>query len=156
MMKGKSELPIIIVDTREQLPYKFIASKRCAGCKVETLNAGDYSIEGMQGTIVVERKKDIDELRGNLGKNRDRFERELQRMVDSGIKFKFIVVEDYYSSIWKRGFSRMNPMAVFESILALELKYDVRFIFCGTRKMGHTITRSLLLRAYDYKKKGLI
>lgn len=148
--------PIIIVDTREKQPYKFKKSDSCAGMKVEKLDFGDYQVEGHPNLICIERKKSVNELYGNLGKNRKRFEAELQRMVDAGCKFRYIIIEDYYSSIFKNPFSIMKPIVVFESITALELKYGVHFIFCGNRKMAHRIARSFLIKAWNYRTKGII
>lgn len=146
--------PKIIVDTREQKPHKFHKSKNCLGMEQKKLDFGDYTIEGLENFIIIERKQSIDELCGNIGKNRKRFEKELERM--QVCRYRFIVVEDYLSSIYRRTFSRMKPNAVFETIWAWELKYDVRFIFAGTRKMAHKIIRSLLLRAHKYKEEGKI
>lgn len=143
-----------MVDSREKSPYKFNKCKNCAGCETSKLDYGDYQIKGMPELIAIERKKDVIELGGNLGKKRERFERELQRMQSA--KFRFIVVEDYWSSIFRLRYSRIHPNALFESIIALELKYGVHFIFAGNRAMAHKITRSLLLRAYKYKSEGKI
>ena len=148
-----SILPTIIVDTREQHPFEVIATERCAGMESIKLDCGDYAIKDHLDLIVIERKKGVDELTGNFGANRERFERELELM--KNIRFKYIVVEDYWSSIFKPSFSRMPPNVIFESIFALELKYNVHFIFAGSRTMAHNITRSLLLRAYKYKMEGV-
>lgn len=147
-------LPTIIVDTREQEPFEFRATDRCAGSESSKLDCGDYAIKDHTELIVIERKKGVDELCGNFGANRERFERELERM--KTIRFKYVVVEDYWSSIFKPSYSRMPPNVIFESIFALELKYGIHFIFAGSRTMAHNITRSLLLRAYKYKMEGIL
>lgn len=149
-----SSLPTIIVDTREQEPYEFRESANCAGCESIKLDSGDYGLKGLPNLITIERKKSVEELCGNFGANRERFERELERM--KPVKFKYIVVEDYWSSIFKPHFSNMPPNVIFESIFALELKYNIHFIFAGTRSMAHNIVRSLLLRAHKYHVKGII
>lgn len=152
--KTISKLPTIIVDTREQEPYEFKATEHCAGFIVEKLDCGDYGLKECPNLIVVERKKSVDELCGNFGINRERFERELERMKE--VKLKYIVVEDYWSSIFKPHFSHMPANVIFESIFALELKYNIHFIFAGTRSMAHNIVRVLLLRAYKYHVGGII
>jgi DNA excision repair protein ERCC-4 len=81
---------MIVVDTREQTPYLF--DKADIITHVDTLPIGDYSIQGFQDRVAVERKT-LDDLVGCLvGKNRDRFERELQkgRYLDLFV----VVVED--------------------------------------------------------------
>ncbi len=146
--------PIIIIDSREQKPYAFRSCASCAGYEIKKLDYGDYQLKDLPKLIVIERKQNMVELAGNLGKGRDRFERELTRM--RICKFKFVIVEDYYSSIWNNLYGKMNPNAMFESIIALELKYDTRFKFVGKREMGHKITCSLLLKAFKYYMEGKI
>ena len=148
----KSDKPIIIIDTREQDPYKFRASSSVDSVVHEKLDHGDYSIKGYEHLITIERKKNVDEIAGNLGKHRARFERELERMQSS--KRRYIVIEDHWSSIYnKKRFSRVHPNAIFESILALSMKYHVHVIFAGSRKTAHKIVRSLLLRAFKYREE---
>ena len=118
---------------------------------IEKLDFGDYAIKDHPTLITIERKASCIELCGNIGKYRERFERELQRMIDAGVKHRFIVVEDYWSSCVKRQrFSKMPPNVLFESVMTLTLKYDIQFIFAGTHEMAQKITRSLLLKAYKY------
>lgn len=154
----KNKLPTIIRDTREKPDhgFKFIASKNCEGMIVEKLDFGDYALKGYPEVICIERKASVLELCTNLGKERARFERELQRMVDANVRWRFVIVEDYWSSTTKRQrFSKMPPDVVFESIIALMLKYDVQFIFAGNHKQAHRIARSLLIKAYKYHLEGL-
>ena len=48
------ELPVIIIDSREQIPYEF------EGSQVGTLKSGDYSLDGFQDRVAVERKSKAD------------------------------------------------------------------------------------------------
>lgn len=68
-------IPRIIIDTREQLPYAF------DGYDVlrNGLKTGDYSIEGHEDRVCVERKSKADAW-GVVGGGRKRFVRELERM----------------------------------------------------------------------------
>ena len=65
--------PVIVVDTREQKPYRFTR------CQVKTLPTGDYSLVGLEDCIAIERKSAAD-LAGSLGAGRTRFRRELERL----------------------------------------------------------------------------
>jgi hypothetical protein len=84
-VKGKAKpCPfMIIVDTREQKPFEFrgIDDHRGHVLEVATtrrkLDAGDYSILGLEQEIAVERKTKPD-MYGTAGKGRDRFEREIE------------------------------------------------------------------------------
>lgn len=141
----------MIRDSREKRGYKFTASKHFAGTITEKLDAGDYSIKGLEGYIVIERKETIDELCSNLGKERARFFREIERM--KGVKHKYIVIEDYASSVFKPRFSGMSSSSILGSLTSLMLKHDVHVIFAGTERVAKEIVRKLLLKAWDYYKQ---
>lgn len=132
--------PRIIQDTREKQAvnldiygYETVIAK---------LDVGDYSVEGMESQIFIERKASTGELSNNLGKKKDVFFRELERAKD--IPFKYIVCEFSYDDILcfpenskippaKRRFVRMNPGFIISSINKIQEKYDVVFYFCGSK-----------------------
>lgn len=144
--------PTIIIDTREQEPYRFRASATVEAVVHEKLDHGDYSIKGYEHLISIERKKSVDEIAANLGRHRERFKSELERMQKSARRY--IVIEDHWSSIHnKKRFSKVHPNAIFESIIAMAMKYNVHVYFAGSRKNAHRIVRSLLLRAWKYREE---
>jgi ERCC4-type nuclease len=65
----------IVVDTREQAPLRFGAWPTVAA----GLRTGDYSIEGFEDRVAVERKG-LSDLFTCVGRERPRFERELVRL----------------------------------------------------------------------------
>lgn len=151
------ELPTIIKDSREKEGhgFHFRKSDNCDGMIVEKLDYGDYAIKDYDRIVIIERKQNVVELCGNIGKYRERFESELQRMVDANVLRKYIVIEDYWSSVVKKQrYSRMHPNSIFESIIALQVKYDIPFLFCGTHEMSQRVTRSILLKTWKYYKEG--
>jgi hypothetical protein len=86
-------------DQQEKAPYGFesIPGRGASQgyrqvAKVETkhLATGDYSIIGLEDRVVVERKSLVD-LYGTLGKGRERFEREFERM--TAMDFANVVIE---------------------------------------------------------------
>jgi Lhr-like helicase len=80
---------VIIQDTHEKTPWDltFYGFQQVA----RHLVTGDYSVEGLEDAIVIERKKTPAELAKNLGYERDRFERELLRMED--YRFRYLICE---------------------------------------------------------------
>lgn len=65
--------PTILIDTREQSPLKFTRfSNWIAETKRKKLTVGDYSIEGMESILTVERKS-LSDLITTLMQNRTRF-----------------------------------------------------------------------------------
>lgn len=156
MAKKKTNKPRITVirDTREHPGHGYIfkATATCTGTVVQKLDFGDYSLQvgdvSLEDYVIIERKKSIEELCGNLGKNRARFIREMERMAH--VHHKFIVVEDYASSVFKRHFSRMSSSSVLGSIVSLMMKYNVQIIFAGNEKFARMIVYKILTKAHDY------
>jgi len=49
--------PIVLVDTREKYPFNFSRFPNwIAASKKQALKAGDYSVEGMESLLILERK----------------------------------------------------------------------------------------------------
>ena len=81
----------VIKDTREQNGYYFSKFNTCAGMIERKLDTGDYSIEGLEDKICVERKGCVEEVAINLGKQKRAFMNEIERM--KSFPHKFIVLE---------------------------------------------------------------
>ncbi len=134
---------VIAVDTREQKPYRFPRSE------VKTLPTGDYSIVGLEDQVAVERKTKEDAY-ASLGQERERFERELRRL--SALDYAAIVVETTLPDFLKApAFSRMNPKAAANSIIAWSVKYRVCVFFAGDRAHGNALTQRLLEKYWRYR-----
>lgn len=130
----------IICDTREQNPYDF---KRF---QVEVtragLKTGDYSLPGLEALAAVERKA-LDDLISCLTVGRDRFERELDRA--RGMACFAVVVESSMEDVARHRYaSRMDPHAALQSVLAFQVRYNVPFIWAGSRQGGEYVTHWML------------
>ena len=68
---------ILLKDTREQTPYTF--ERWSVSVQTSGLITGDYSLLGFKDKIAIERKSLDDLVSCLLGKNRERFEKELTR-----------------------------------------------------------------------------
>ena len=67
---------VCLVDSREQNPLSLDPLRT----QPATLPTGDYSVKGLEHIVCIERKS-LDDLLGCVGRERERFERELQRML---------------------------------------------------------------------------
>jgi ERCC4-type nuclease len=135
--------PVVAIDTREQKPYRF------PRCEVKTLPTGDYSIVGLEDRIAIERKTK-DDAYSSLGQGRARFERELERL--SRFDYAAIVIETSLPDFLRApAFSRMNPKAAANSIIAWSVKYRVCVFFAGDRLHGNALTRQLLDKFWRYQ-----
>ncbi len=139
--------PTILIDSREQRPYEFQVPS-----KVEALPTGDYSLEGLELSIAVERKE-LNDLIGCLTTDRGRFEKELLR--GRALDFFCLVIESSLSDIAKGHYrSKMNPAAAVQSLMAFSIRYRLPIFFCETRNHAQRITESLLLKyAREVEKK---
>jgi ERCC4-type nuclease len=133
----------IICDSREQDGFEneFKAPTRVAGLKT-----CDYTIDGFQDDIGIERKS-MDDLIACLGKQRDRFERELVRARD--FQYSAVIVEGTFADLCQGNYiSKFNPKSAVESISAFEIRYRIPFLFCGTQALAARKCESLLRKYY--------
>jgi len=141
-----AEGPVIVIDTREQLPYRFERSV------VKKLDQGDYSIEGLEHLVAVERKSKVDAY-GTIGRGRERFERELERLAH--LEYAAIVIEcslpDFLEPPPQ---SRLHPRAAVCSLLAWSVKYGVHVFFAGDRRHAQAVTFKLLEKFHKYYQAG--
>jgi ERCC4-type nuclease len=122
----------IVVDSREQMPFTFHHEKY-VGTVVEagTLDTGDYSLVGLTDRIAVERKS-LPDLVACLGRERERFERELQRA--AALDAFCVVIECSWAELASGRFkSQMNAHSACQSVLAFTCRYRIPFLFSGSR-----------------------
>lgn len=146
-MAKKPEPPLpIVIDSREQQPYDY------PGAVVMALRSGDYSLFGYENRMAIERKTLADAY-SSLGGGRQRFERELERL--SEMDYAAIVIEATLEEFLKApAFSKMNPKAAMNSLLAWSVKYHVCVFFAGNRRYGQTLTLRLLEKFWKYKRES--
>ena len=121
----------ILVDTREQRPFNFEHERYDVQIQPGTLTVGDYSLAGLQDKVAVERKS-LPDLVGCLGRERERFERELQR--GAALDAFAVVIEAAWPDLAGGNFrSQLNPHAACQSVLAFMSRYRTPFLFAGSR-----------------------
>jgi hypothetical protein len=159
----KSEAPppakkkfTIIVDTREQIKWEFDKCDWVEGVKDKKLEQGDYSIEGFESLVSIERKRSTGEIATNLFEKR--FENELERLSDC-VKHPFIICEFDFMQLrifpemstiprfrWK--YLRVTPFLLLKGISTFQLKYPkVHWVFAGSVDLGRDHGRSLMKTA---------
>ncbi len=133
---------LILVDTREQLPFAFQDFPGIETARV-ALPVGDYSLPGFEDRVAIERKG-LDDLVACLkNPNRDRFERELNRA--KSYELFAVVIEANVDDVRKcRYRSAMKPASVMQSVFAFQVRYRIPFMFAGSRANAQEITHSLL------------
>jgi hypothetical protein len=159
----------VVVDSREQLPYEFSGMTGATGeaivvpTVVTGLHEGDYSIEGFESGVIVERKS-LEDLYGSVTRWRDRFEAELKRL-DAMIvchrgsdtpAFAAVVIEAGWPEImspgeWRPGWiNRTEPRSVEGTIVAWSIRYPrVHWWACGNRRGAECRTFSILRKFWE-------
>jgi ERCC4-type nuclease len=129
---------VFAIDTREQRPYPLLPSVR------KTLRTGDYSVLGLEDRVTIERKSQKDAY-ATLGQDRDRFERELERMAE--MDYAAIVLECSLSDFLIPPVrSRVNPQSAIGSVVAWTVRYRIPVFFADGRTGGAALVRRLLER----------
>jgi ERCC4-type nuclease len=149
---------IAISDTREQLPLEFDSPyiERVVTRKLET---GDYSIEGMEDILCIERKGSLAEFYRNV--TQKRFEDELVRM--QAYKYRYLVLEFSLSEVLaipyslglsakQREMCKLSPKYVMGKIAEIQVDYNVNVVFAETRDIVTDVVTNIMRRVYELQK----
>ena len=102
---------IVVVDSREQTPLDLAPLRT----RVTGLDTGDYSIVGLEHVVRVERKT-LEDLVGCVGRERERFQREVDRLLAYPVRL--LVVEATWASIEAGGWRGLvTPNQVIGSLI---------------------------------------
>ena len=160
------------VDTREHKSEWERIQKQFDALRVQyfrsKLYVGDYqSLDNPR--LVIDRKKDLNELCGNVCQQHDRFKAELIRAMQQNIKIVILVehgedvksLEDVYfwenprkhEVIWKtvngkrvktaRSAKAIDGMQLYKSLCTIRDRYTVDFEFCTKEETGKRIVEIL-------------
>lgn len=160
-------LPVVIVDTREQRPFDFSAHQNWIGSTVRgTLQTGDYSVEGMQDILALERKS-LSDLVISLTHGRERFVSACERL--AGYQHSAIIVEASYEDIktpypeevyTQRGggnqgsdrlHTRAHPNGISGSLDAINARYGINILYTSRiRTLSQERAASWLSKHYLY------
>jgi ERCC4-type nuclease len=141
----------IIIDTREQHPWELKHYSKAS----RKLDTGDYSVEGLENLLCIERKYSISEFVNNMGEKR--FKDVLERM--KAYQYAFIIMEFNFSDIlnfpvgstipkkvWDK--LKISPSYIIKYITDIQMKYGIHILFCdsvvGAEKMALSIMRRVV------------
>ncbi|MDD3992693.1 MAG: hypothetical protein PHV70_11155 [Desulfobacteraceae bacterium] len=152
--KEKLPKPVVLVDTREKDPLPLRANHP-NWIKAErrvTLKTGDYSIEGMESFLALERKS-LADLVACTVTYRQRFLASCARL--SGFVWKAILVEATFEDV-KGGIARyipsdVHPNSICGTLDAIEAKYGIPVIYASTvRDLATERAASWLSKHFTY------
>jgi ERCC4-type nuclease len=144
LSRSNQGLATIIIDTREQEPYSF--DPRLAGAVRRALPAGDYSVEGLEERVAVERKT-LDDFVSTVIHARQRFREELRKL--AGYRAACVVIEAGVADVLLQRYrGEAHPNAVVGNTLAIILDFGVPVFFCGNRQAACQFVQAYLLAAH--------
>ena len=142
----------IVIDTREQSPFTF-EGQHYTDTYTEngTLQIGDYSLAGLEHLVAVERKS-LPDLVQCLGRERDRFEREIVR--GKGLDFFAVVCEGSWRDIANGNYrSKLPAHSAAQSVASFMARTRTPFFFADSRRAAEYATWSMLKQYLAGKQK---
>lgn len=147
----------IIIDTREQKPWAF------AECNTirKKLDTGDYSIEGLEHILCIERKNSVSEIANNISESR--FKDELNRM--QNYLYKFILLEfslddvlqypkgsNLPPRVWSK--IKIRPAYILKFLTELQIYHDIHILFCDNPESAEQMAFSIIKRVNEMYTNG--
>jgi hypothetical protein len=141
----------IIVDTREQQPWTFDNYAKAH----KKLDTGDYSIEGLEHLLTIERKKSSSEFATNIVESR--FKDVVMRL--SQFKYSFLLLEfdlqdlliyPIGSTVPKRMWDKVKitPSFLIKNIIELQLNHNIKVMFCGSASNAEKIAEFIFKKIH--------
>ncbi len=153
----------VVKDTREQDGYYFKPHNTCAGMVEHKLDTGDYTIQGLEDKVCIERKGCVEELAVNLGQKKHTFLDEIDRM--SPFPHKFLILEFSLDDLIKFPDETRIPTKKLSSVkitgkymlkclFEFQLYNNVQVLFCGNKYNAFIAVSSILKRVNEMYTVG--
>ncbi len=125
--------PVVLVDTRERDPFDLSDFPNwIGGERRKKLGAGDYSVEGMESMLALERKT-LSDLITTVMQYRPRFFRMCER--PARCRWKALLIEASYEDVkypYDDEYAPAHSNAVSGTLDALEAKYGIPVIYTSS------------------------
>ena len=131
----------IVCDTREQRPLRFSNEVEVIH---QALTVGDYSIQGLEDQVIIERKS-LSDLLASITSGRERFTRELRQL--RAFRFAALVVESDWPTIMTGMWpcpSAVHPNAALGSLMSFTVKYGVQVVMADDHQTAAALVERLL------------
>ena len=156
----------IVIDTREKKNEHIKTALQERNClfSAHKLDYGDYTCEYdtaekngiiFDDKVVIERKANLNELAGNITKERARFDREFQRATEAGAKVFLMIEGGSYDDIKKHFYrSQMPPSAYLNTLFSWQQKYNITISFVSRQFAADYIYGTLFMALKNYLLHG--
>lgn len=134
----------VVIDTREQRPWFF--DPKTVTVTRETLREGDYTVAGLEGRLVLERKSLGDAVQTVI-QGWLRFKKELVRL--SGYEIAAIVVEADLEDVANHRYeSEATPASVIGKFNSVWIEHGIPVLFWGNHELAGYMAHRFLLQAW--------
>lgn len=146
LVRPSSQLPAIIIDSREQLPFVFDGYLTVR----KKLDAGDYSLAGYESAVSIERKSHAD-IWGSMSTGRLRFERCVQRLAK--LDRAAIVIECSLSQLCERPhqIERTAVASVVGGLISYSVQHSISVFWCDNRVLAERVTLRYLASWFKHR-----
>jgi len=151
-MKLPANLPdaavVALIDTREQSPLNLSPLRS----EPATLATGDYSVKGLEHVIAIERKS-LPDLLACCGRERDRFDREVQRLLAFPVRALMVEADwlDIERGEWR---SQLTVRQVGSSLISWQCQ-GLPIVMAGTHRRAGHLVMSMLRRTAIHRWREL-
>jgi ERCC4-type nuclease len=135
---------VIIIDSREKSISHItdVFNSNNINYKIQKLEIGDYTFVYLDKVqkCIIERKNSLDELSQNFTKNRDRFNREFQKINDN--KLHLVIENNTMNDVVCGNYrSKIHRNSFLASILSFQYKYNLNIHFIENNYTAFFITK---------------
>lgn len=146
----------IIIDNRENDPFTFRGYDNIT-TSWDTLDCGDYTItahdrERDDHSIIIERKKNSNELLRNIGADWERFKIELVKMQRYTHKMIIVCSPENSQYLYERELTKLSPNFVRKRLAEIYLDFQVPTLFFSDKVSAEDFVFRLF---YATRKKAL-
>jgi len=148
---------VVLRDTREKegQGWSFRKSSRCGGTVTRKLDTGDYTLEGLENYLTIERKGSVSEWAKNV--TEARFERELERL--DAIQHPWILLEFNMTDLMNYPVGSGIPRAkwrylkfrgpfILKKMTEMMMQHRVRIVLCGSN--GKEVASNIFKRTVEH------
>lgn len=159
----------VIQDTREKTPWSFLPNfdtltasvfEEVENVIVKKLDTGDYSIQGLENKLAIERKRSTAEIAGNLCEAR--FKDVVERL--SQFEYKFLICEFNYQDVlnfprgstmpaYAQAKTRISANWMDSYLLSLQTKNGIHIIYAGDADNGNRLAYNIMKKVYKYEQE---
>jgi ERCC4-type nuclease len=142
--------PAVVIDSAEHMGYTFSEYRNWfSGTERKRLRVGDYTIQGMEKEVAIERKTLLDLVNSIIQKRQDFIEK-CERM--SKFRKKGFVIEASLERLkMPYGESRAHPNAVLGSLIAVQERWNIPIYFLHNFSLAEEFVASMLSKYHAYR-----